>query len=58
MIAFQRWRKVQVRAKVNCARVMLIRGRFEARDETEAMIHWVNHRRRRVLVPEKYIRYI
>ena len=46
-----------MRVKVNCARAMLIRERFEARDEREAMIHWVNHRRRKVLVPGKYIRY-
>ena len=47
-----------MRAKVNCARAMLIREWVEARDEKEAMVHWVNHRRRRVSVPEKYIRYI
>ena len=47
-----------MRAKANCARAMLIRKRFEARDEREAMVYWVNHRPRRVPVPEKYIRHI
>ena len=58
LTAFWKLGKERMRAKVNCARAMLIRERFEARDEKEAMIHWVNHRRRRVPVPEKYIRYM
>ena len=58
LTAFQRWRKEQKRAMMGYARAMMVRGRFEARDEIEAMIHWVNHRRRRVPVPERYITYM